>query len=83
MAFEHYDSGRSHLFPEAEFGGAFETVDNRVTIRASAPDYPTPYNVVYLGPDDVFVYGGGYGDVPAVPAHSSPRSIRPRSGPYG
>jgi hypothetical protein len=63
MAFEHYDSGRSHLFPEATFGGSFEG-SNRVTTRSSTGVYPTPYNVVYLGPGEVFVYGGGYGDVP-------------------
>lgn len=63
MAFEHYDSGRSHLFPEAVFSGSHEG-GNRITTRSSASVYPTPYNVVYLGPGEVFVYGGGYGDVP-------------------
>lgn len=63
MAFEHYDSGRSHLFPEAVFGGSYDG-PNRVTTRSSPSVYPTPYNVVYLGPGEVFVYGGGYGDVP-------------------
>jgi hypothetical protein len=63
MAFEHYDSGRSHLFPEAVFNGSYEN-RNRVITRSSASEYPTPYNLVYLGPGEVFVYGGGYGDVP-------------------
>lgn len=62
MAFEHYDSGRSHLFPLAEFGGSFDGT-NQVASRSSSSSYPTPYNTVYLGPDEVFVYGGGYGDV--------------------
>jgi hypothetical protein len=62
MAFEHYDSARTHLFPDADFGWAF-TGSNRVIARPSPTEYPTPYNVVYLGPDEVFVYGGGYGDV--------------------
>ena len=80
MAFEHYDSGRSHLFPQAEFGGSFDG-SNRVTWRSSASLYPTPYNVVYLGPDRVFVYGGGYGDVPggtgAFVAKVDPVSLEP------
>ena len=62
MAFEHYDCERTHLFPDAEFGGSF-TSSNRVIARPSPPEYPTPYNIVYLGPEEVFVYGGGYGDV--------------------
>jgi hypothetical protein len=80
MAYEHYDSGRSHLFPEAEFGGSFDG-SNRVTARSSAQVYPTPYNVVYLGPDDVFVYGGCYGDVPggtgSFVAKVDPVSLQP------
>jgi hypothetical protein len=80
MAFEHYDSARSHLFPEADFGGSFEC-PNRVTTRPSPRKYPTPYNVVYLGPGEVFVYGGGYGDVPggtgAYVAKVDPVSLKP------
>lgn len=34
-----------------------------MSVRYSPAEYPTPYNVVYLSPNDVFVYGGGYGDV--------------------
>jgi hypothetical protein len=80
MAFEHYDSARSHLFPEADFGGSFEG-SNRVTTRPSPRKYPTPYNIVYLGPGEVFVYGGGYGDVPggtgAYVAKVDPVSLKP------
>lgn len=80
MAFEHYDSGRSHLFPLAEFGGSFDGA-NEVTTRSSPSVYPTPYNTVYLGPDDVFVYGGGYGDVEggtgAFVAKVDPQSLEP------
>lgn len=80
MAFEHYDSARSHLFPEANFGGSFEG-PNRVTARPSPRKYPTPYNVVYLGPGEVFVYGGGYGDVPdgtgAFVAKVDPVTLKP------
>ncbi|HJQ39737.1 MAG TPA: hypothetical protein VKB93_21540 [Thermoanaerobaculia bacterium] len=80
MAFEHYDSGRSHLFPLAEFGGSFDA-PNLVTTRSSSNAYPTPYNTVYLGPDEVFVYGGGYGDVEggtgAFVAKVDPQSLEP------
>ncbi|WP_250456160.1 hypothetical protein [Caballeronia sp. ATUFL_M2_KS44] len=62
MAFEHYDSGRSHLFTEARFHGSFVQGGNAVDVRVSPDDYLTPYNVVYLDADAMFVYGGGYGD---------------------
>lgn len=80
MAFEHYDSGRSHLFPLAEFTGSFDGA-SQVTTRSSPGVYPTPYNAVYLGPDAVFVYGGGYGDVAggtgAFVARVDPQSLEP------
>ena len=62
MAFEHYDSGRSHLFAQANFHGSFAQGGNVVSARVSPEDYLTPYNVVYLSADAMFVYGGGYGD---------------------
>ena len=61
MAFEHYDSGRTHLFSRANFNGSFGR-KNVVNTRVSSDDYLTPYNVVYLSADCMFVYGGGYGD---------------------
>ncbi|MGH9437701.1 MAG: twin-arginine translocation signal domain-containing protein [Terriglobia bacterium] len=61
MAFEHYDSGRTKLFERAHFTGSF-TRPNAVDVRISPDDYPTPYNVVYLGKDSLFVFGGAYGD---------------------
>lgn len=51
MAFEHYDSGRSHVSPEARFGGSFDG-PNQVTSRSSVSTYPTPYNLVYLAQRD-------------------------------
>jgi hypothetical protein len=62
MAFEHYDCARTHLFPDAKFGGSF-TGRNKVSVRPSPSEYPTPYNIAYLGPEEIFIYGGGYGDV--------------------
>jgi hypothetical protein len=61
MAFEHYDSGRTKLFSEANFNGSFEH-DNVVNARVSSDDYLTPYNVIYLSAEAMFLYGGGYGD---------------------
>lgn len=61
MAFEHYDIQRTHLFEQATFNGSFDG-QNTVGMRTVAEPQVTPYNVVYLGPDSMFVYGGGYGD---------------------
>ena len=60
-AFEHYNSGRSHVFPKAKFGGAFEG-NNQVELRYSSAIYPSGYNMAYLDSKNVFIYGGGYGD---------------------
>lgn len=61
MAFEHYDSGRTKLFEQAHFTGSFAG-DNAVDVRVSPGEFPTPYNVVYLSRDSLFVFGGAYGD---------------------
>lgn len=75
MSFEHYDSVRSHLFEQASYNGSFVgnnleadfngsfTGSNLVTTRTSSTTYPTGYNMVYLNPDDVFLYGGCYGNI--------------------
>ncbi|MFL5863527.1 MAG: hypothetical protein ACJ780_22585 [Solirubrobacteraceae bacterium] len=62
-AFEHYNSGRSHVFPKARFGGS---VDGRNTVdlvwsRKGA--YPSGYNMSYLNAKAAFIQGGSYGDV--------------------
>src|SRR6185503_14734128 len=49
------------LFPEAQFTGSFQH-HNAVDIRVSPDNYLTPYNVVHLTADTMFLYGGGYGD---------------------
>ena len=63
MAFEHHDSARTHLFERARFGGSYDG-NNRVSVRTAPVTYPTGYNMVYLNTDNVFLYGGGYGNVP-------------------
>jgi hypothetical protein len=62
MAFEHYDSGRTHLFEQARFGG-FYGGRNRVEVRVAHDIYPSGYNMVYLNPDAIFLYGGSYGNI--------------------
>jgi hypothetical protein len=61
-AFEHYNSGRSHVFPEATFGGSYSG-NNTVDIVTSPMVYPSGYNMAYLDSNHIFIYGGGYGDV--------------------
>lgn len=62
-AFEHYNSGRSHVFPEATFGGSYSGI-NVVNTLSSPMVYPSGYNMAYLDENNIFIYGGGYGDVP-------------------
>lgn len=62
-AFEHYNSGRSHVFPKAKFGGTLNG-SNQVDILTSLIIYPSGYNMTYLDSQNIFIYGGGYGDVP-------------------
>lgn len=61
-AFEHYNSGRSHVFPEATFGGSYSG-PNIVHTKFSSQLYPSGYNMAYLDAQHVFIYGGGYGDI--------------------
>lgn len=79
-AFEHYNSGRSHVFPEAKFNGSLNG-DNRVDILTSAATYPSGYNMAYLDSQNVFIYGGGYGDEPgsigAFVAKVDPHTLEP------
>ena len=37
---------------------------NKVDARLARAIYPSGYNMVYLNPDEVFLYGGGYGNIP-------------------
>ncbi len=61
-AFEHYNSGRSHVFPEATFGGSY-LGNNVVDTISSTTLYPSGYNMSYLDSNHAYIYGGGYGDV--------------------
>lgn len=63
QAFEHYNSGRSHVFPQATFAGSING-DNTINTITSSERYPSGYNMSYLNDEFAFIYGGGYGDVP-------------------
>lgn len=79
-AFEHYNIGRSHVFPLAKFGGSLAG-NNTVDIRTSTQRYPSGYNMSYLDDENVFIYGGGYGDIPgsigAFVAKVNPHTLEP------
>ena len=81
QAFEHYDSGRSHVFPKARFGGSF-TGPNVVKLFPSRPGaYPSGYNMSYLNANAAFIQGGSYGNVknsigPFV-AKVNPKTLKP------
>jgi hypothetical protein len=64
-AFEVHDSTRTHLYYCAHFTGSM-TGGNQVFAYSSPQDYITPYNIVDHGPDELFIYGGGYGDNPVA-----------------
>jgi hypothetical protein len=80
MAFEHYDSGRTKVFEQAHFAGSYDG-NNEVAVRTAPATYPTTYNMVYLSPDKIFLYGGGYGNIPnatgAFVAKVDPDTLKP------
>jgi hypothetical protein len=62
QAFEHYNSGRSHVFTQAQFLGSLEG-RNKVAVVSSADGaYPSGYNMSYLNENEAFIQGGSYGD---------------------
>jgi len=64
-SFEVHDAKRTHLYACAHFEGV-QSKNNQVFAHSSAQLYVTPYNIVDRGPNELFVYGGGYGDNPAA-----------------
>jgi hypothetical protein len=62
-AFEHYNSGRTHVFPQATFGGSMNSPNTVNTLESHALAYPSGYNMSYLNSNLAYIYGGGYGDV--------------------
>ena len=80
-AFEHYNSGRSHVFSMARFGGSLHRHNNVDLVRSRKGAYPSGYNMSYLNAKDAFIQGGSYGDVkgsvgPFV-AKVDPKTLKP------
>jgi hypothetical protein len=63
MAFEHYNSGRSHVFSRAQFRGSFDRRNTVAVVRSADGAYPSGYNMSYLNENEAFIQGGSYGDV--------------------
>src|SRR5262249_13558757 len=81
QAFEHYDSGRSHVFSMARFGGSFQGPNRVHLVSSSKGAYPSGYNMSYLNAKAAFIQGGSYGDVkgsigPFV-AKVDPKTLKP------
>src|SRR3954453_4205936 len=79
-AFEHHDSARTHLFPEATFGGDFAG-RNAVGSVQGPSSYPSGWNITYLDAGNIFLYGGGAGHDPssigAYVAKIDPVTLKP------
>ena len=81
QAFEHYDSGRSHVFSMARFGGSLHGPNTVDLVSSRKGAYPSGYNMSYLNAKDAFIQGGSYGDVkgsigPFV-AKVDPKTLKP------
>jgi hypothetical protein len=63
QAFEHYNSGRSHVFSRARFRGSFDGRNKVALVRSADGAYPSGYNMSYLNEREAFIQGGSYGDV--------------------
>jgi hypothetical protein len=57
VAFENYNSNRSHYWSCAPFTGSF-TGPNQVYAYKSPTYYPTPFTIVTRGVNEMYVYGG-------------------------
>src|SRR5262249_35658552 len=80
-AFEHYNSGRDHVFPLASFGGSLDRPNTVHLVRSRKGAYPSGYNMSYLNANAAFIQGGSYGDVkgsigPFV-AKVDPKTLKP------
>lgn len=80
-AFEHYNSGRSHVFAQAFFGGSMTSVNTVNTLSSSASQYPSGYNMSYLNANLAYIYGGGYGNITnsigAFVSQVNPNTLQP------
>lgn len=81
QAFEHYNSGRSHVFSGARFGGSFKKSNNVKTVSSADGAYPSGYNTSYLNSSSMFIQGGSYGNYPnsigPFVAKVNPKTLQP------
>ena len=81
QAFEHYDSGRSHVFSAARFGGSFTEHNTVTAIRSAQGAYPSGYNMSYLNESAAFIQGGSYGNyqnsIGPFVARVNPKTLKP------
>jgi hypothetical protein len=61
-AFEHYNSGRSHVFSMARFGGSLHGRNTVGLVWSGKGAYPSGYNMSYLNANAAFIQGGSYGN---------------------
>lgn len=62
QAFEHYNSGRSHVFSKARFGGSFSKRNKVARLSSAEGAFPSGYNMAYLNANAAFIQGGSYGN---------------------
>lgn len=81
QAFEHYDSGRSHVFSKARFGGSFTKQNTVKAISSDDGAYPSGYNMSYLNKDAAYIQGGSYGNyknsIGPFVARVNPKTLKP------
>lgn len=73
-AFEVHDSNRTHLYDCAHFTGSMSG-SNQVFAYSSPQDYPTPYNIVDHGPNELFIYGDAPGGSGSFVARVEPGTL--------
>jgi hypothetical protein len=81
QAFEHYNSGRSHVFSMARFDGSLHGPNTVDLLRSAKGAYSSGYNMSYLNATAAFIQGGSYGDVPGsigpFVARVDPKTLKP------
>lgn len=80
-AFEHYDSGRSHVFSMATFNGSRHGPNAVDLVSSPNGAYPSGYNMSYLDANAAFIQGGSYGNdagsIGPFVAKVDPKTLKP------
>ncbi|MFD9972805.1 hypothetical protein [Streptomyces sp. NPDC059017] len=74
--FEHYDSGRSSLYPCARFPGSM-TGPNVVEAHPTTDVYYSQFDIATRDENDLYVYGGGNGDANPPALHTFVAKVEP------